>query len=176
MESETRKGGKAAVHMISAWAEQNRLVLGQMKVDDKTNEITAIPELLELLDVHGCIVTIDAMGCQSSIAAKIVEQEADYVLAVKENQGALLRDIQDTFEMAEKAAYHHIAHDQYEQVCKGHGRLEMRRYCTISDPDAIAYFNRDQRWPGLRSIGRVQTERRAPVKATQHRTWPRFVI
>jgi predicted transposase YbfD/YdcC len=152
--------GKAAVHMISAWAEQNSLVLAQMKVDGKTNEITVIPELLRLLDLHGCIITIDAMGCQSNITKEIRDQGGDYVLPVKENQGLLLRDVRDTFTMAEEAHYRQIQHDTYKVSEKGHGRIEVRHYWTISEPEYIAYINRDGRWPGLRSIGLVKTERR----------------
>ena len=101
--------GKAAIHMVSAWASVNRLVLGQLKVDEKSNEITAIPELLKLLVLKGCIVTIDAMGCQTEIVALIIEQEADYVISLKGNQGTLHRDVQETFAYAQETEFRHIA-------------------------------------------------------------------
>ena len=96
--------GKSLVHMVSAWASANSLVLGQRKTDAKSNEITAIPELLRVLELSGTTVTIDAMGCQKSIAAQIIEQKADYILAVKENQPSLLADIKDSFQMPEPAS------------------------------------------------------------------------
>lgn len=156
--------GKAAVHMISAWAEENRVVLGQKAVEGKANEITAIPDLLRLLEIHGCIVTIDAMGCQRDIATEIIERGADYVLAVKKNQKKLLRDVGDTFEMAQKDHYRDIQHDHHMEVSKGHGRVEIRRYWTISEPEYIDYINRDGRWLGLQSIGMAQSERRVDGK------------
>ena len=94
-------GGKGAMHLVSAWATQNTLTLGQVRTAEKSNEITAIPQLLDLLDLQGCIVTIDAMGCQREIAQQIVDGGADYVLAVKENQGRLHEGIRDLFEGAE---------------------------------------------------------------------------
>ena len=97
--------GKAAIHMVSAWASANRLVLGQLKADEKSNEITAIPELLRLLTLKGCIVTIDAMGCQTEIAQVIVDEGADYVLALKGNQGTLHRDVQDLFAYAQETNF-----------------------------------------------------------------------
>jgi DDE_Tnp_1-associated/Transposase DDE domain len=103
-----RRAGKAAINMVSAWASKNQMVLGQVKVEGKSNEITAIPTLLEMLELEGCIVTIDAMGCQTEIAAKIVEKEADHVLAVKGNQGCLYEDLVDYFEWALK--------DQFRQT------------------------------------------------------------
>ena len=116
--------GKSAIHMVSAWASENRLVLGQTKVAEKSNEITAIPELLALLDVSGCIVTTDAMGCQKEIARLIIEDSGDYVLALKENQGQLYQEVKELFEdevlVAKLGDYH-------QTVNKGHGRLERRR-------------------------------------------------
>ena len=103
--------GKGAIHMVSAWASQNRLVLGQRKVDDKSNEITAIPELLKVLDIHGCIVTIDAMGTQKAIAQQIIEQGGDYVLALKGNQGNLFEDVEQIFEQALSQNFKGIEYD-----------------------------------------------------------------
>ena len=107
---------KNAIHMVSAWAAENRLVLGQVKVDDKSNEITAIPQLLDLLELAGCIVTIDALGCQKEIAAKIIEKEADYVLALKGNQGNLANDVKGLFDRAQETEFedcdYHRTEDQ----------------------------------------------------------------
>lgn len=129
---------KSAIHMVSAWASENHIVLGQHKVDAKSNEITAIPALLELLEISNCIVTIEAMGCQKDIAEEIVDQGADYVLAVKGNQPHLYEDIQKLFLWADNIEFADIPHDTYREVDKGHGRIEIRECWTISDPDCLA--------------------------------------
>ena len=152
--------GKAAIHMVSAWASVNRLVLGQLKVAEKSNEITAIPELLKLLVLKGCIVTIDAMGCQTEIVELIVAQEADYVISLKGNQGTLHRDVQAAFAYAQETQFRHIAHEVHQTTDGQHGRLEIRRYTTIAEPDFIQYLNPEGKWAGLRSIGMVETQRR----------------
>jgi predicted transposase YbfD/YdcC len=151
--------GKAAIHMVSAWASSNRLVLGQLKVDEKSNEITAIPALLRLLALKGCIVTIDAMGCQTEITQTIIDQGGDYVLALKGNQGSLHREGQDLIAYAQQTNFQDIAHDFHETVEKGHGRIEARRHWIISEPEFIAYLNPDGAWAGFKSIGMVEAER-----------------
>jgi predicted transposase YbfD/YdcC len=158
--SHDKRLGKKAIHMISAWASQNRLVLGQWKVDDKSNEITAIPELLRRLALKGCIVTLDAMGCQTDIAAQIISQEADYVLALKDNQKHLHQEVQRLFSdaLADPAATIPYQFDQ--TVDKDHGRIEIRRCWTIEAPDYIAYLDPQQRWPGLQAVVRIEAERR----------------
>lgn len=160
--SADRGQGKSAIHMVSVWAEANRLVLAQTKVADKSNEITAIPELLRLLELSGCIVTIDAMGCQREIAQLIVDQQADYVLAVKENQGHLYRDIEEVFELefAHAIPFEGMVHDYHKTVDKGHGRLEIRQCWTISDPDSLNYLRKRAAWQGLTCIALVLSERR----------------
>lgn len=158
--------GKAAIHMVSAWASSNRLVLGQLKVDEKSNEITAIPELLRLLALKGCIVTIDAMGCQTEIAQTIIDQGGDYVLALKGNQGTLLEDVQSLISHAQEINFKDVAHDYYETVEKGHGRIETRRYWLISEPEFIAYANPKGAWVNLRSIGMVQSKRQIDGQTT----------
>ncbi len=125
--------GKAGIAMVSAWATANHLVLGQIKVDDKSNEITAIPKLLQVLEIAGCIVTIDAIGCQLEIAEAIIDLDADYVLAVKENQGHLYQDIQGLFDAAQEVNFQDVPHDYAKTTDKGHGRLEIRQCWTISD-------------------------------------------
>ena len=159
--------GKAAIHMVSAWASANRLTLGQVKVDDKSNEITAIPELLRLLVLKDCIVTIDAMGCQTEIARLVTEQEADYVLAVKGNQGTLYEEIQSLFAYGHESDFRDICHDTYKTVDGGHGRIEIRRYWTISDPEFIAYLDPQGQWAALSSIGMVESERRIDGETTR---------
>ena len=177
--SHDRNSGKEAIHMVSAWASENSLVLGQTKVDEKSNEITAIPELLKLLDLSGCIVTIDAMGCQKKIARQIVSQEADYVLAVKENQGRLLEDVEDLFSCGQRAGFEDMKHDFRQTLDKGHGRIETRRCWTIDDPEQLSYVETGRYWPGLRSIGMVTAERRGDTRCrwnpgTTYPVWRRM--
>ena len=126
-----RASGKAAIHMVSAWASRNRLVLGQVKVADKSNEITAIPELLAMLEITGCIVSIDAMGCQTKIAAQIRAQDADYVLGLKGNQESLHEVVQEVFDEVDERDYAGVRYDYYETNEHGHGREERRRYWTL---------------------------------------------
>lgn len=154
---------KGAIHMVSAWASANRLVLGQQKVENKSNEITAIPELLKILEINGCIVTIDAMGCQKEIAAAIVQQEADYVLALKGNQGGLFEDVQWLFEQASTTNFVDVAHDFTRSIDKGHGRLEIRRCWTLSNLD---YLTQRPLWSGLQTIAMVQSERKFKGKVS----------
>ena len=145
--------------MVSAWASSNHLVLGQTKVDERSNEITAIPQLLRVLDVSGCIVTIDAMGCQKEIAATIIDRGADYVLALKENQPQLHRDVKEAFADALRTGFADLDHDFCETVNKGHGRIEMRRCWSVSDPDHIDYLNDRQEWTELTSVAMVESAR-----------------
>lgn len=151
--------GKEAIHLVNAWATANRLVLGQAKVDAKSNEITAIPELLRLLDVSGCIVTIDAMGCQREIAQQITEAGADYVLAVKENQGRLHEDVRDLFAGAQALGFDGIPHEHCETLGKGHGRIERRECWTIADEAGLGYLRNRQRWAGLQAVAQVTAYR-----------------
>ena len=156
-------GGKAIAHMVSAWASANNLVLGQRKVDEKSNEITAIPKLLEALELSGTVVTIppherrpvrgdpgiDAMGCQKSIAEKIVDKKADYILAVKENQGHLLEEVKDSFRMLGADA---VA----EEIDCGHGRVETRRCSVLAD---LTLLERPAERASLRGLVRIEAER-----------------
>jgi len=138
-----------AAHVVSAWAEVNNIVLGQLKVDDKSNEITAIPELLKLLVLKGCIVTIDAMGCQKDIASQIIVQEADYVLALKGNQGNLLQQTEDSFRFLPIKSVS-------EEIDADHGRVE-RRVCSVIDDLSMIEARED--WKNLQSIVKVEAER-----------------
>jgi len=158
-----RSNNKAAIHMVSAWASATGLTLGQVKTDEKSNEITAIPELLELLEIKGCIVTIDAMGCQKKIAAQIVDNDADYVLALKGNQGSLNDDVVLFFLDAAENNFKDIDFDYHETVDGGHGRVEIRRYWAVSDID---WLDQKQDWKGLRTIGMVESERHIDEKVS----------
>jgi predicted transposase YbfD/YdcC len=152
--------GKNPLQMVSAWAGANDLVLGQLKVEGDSNEITAIPALLKIISLKGCIVTIDAIGTQKEIAAEIRNQGADYVLALKTNQESLHEAVAYSFQEERRINnFKGIAHDYYETVEKNHGRLETRRYWTISDPDYIKYLDPKGKWQDLKSIGLVEAER-----------------
>jgi predicted transposase YbfD/YdcC len=151
-----RTAGRTAINMVSAWASENKMVLGQVKVDAKSNEITAIPELLSMLEVAGCIVTIDAMGCQREIAAKIVDKEADYVLAVKANQGTLYEDVVRYFDWALEDKFKQSVYTSHETTDGEHGRLEVRRYYATDD---IEWLNQKADWKGLQTIAMVESER-----------------
>lgn len=157
--------GKAAIHMVSAWSSANGVVLGQEKTSEKSNEITAIPELLEVLELKGCIVTIDAMGCQTNIANTIVKKKADYVLALKGNQGNLHEEVKTFFEIALNENRFNFDHDYYEEHDAGHGRIEYRQ-CWVIKPET-QWFPSALKWPSLKSIAMVITRRDCADKVTQ---------
>jgi len=165
--SHDKTNGKKALHMVSAWAAENRLVLAQVAVDKKSNEITAIPLLLQQLSLSGCIVTIDAMGMQKKITKQIVDDDGDFVLALKNNHATLRKHVEQAFA--------HILADElsqgqphyYETVEKGHGRIEIRRHWMIDDEETIARLDPKGEWKGLRSIGMVQSERTLAQKVTK---------
>jgi predicted transposase YbfD/YdcC len=155
--SHDRGRGKAALHMVSAWASANRLILGQVSTQDKSNEITALPRLLEILDISGCIVTIDAMGCQKKIAQTIVDNNADYVLAVKDNQPSLLEDLQPYFDgISAETSYDNSTIGYTETVEGDHGRIETRRHWLTDDID---WLRQHHSWANLQSIATVQRQR-----------------
>jgi predicted transposase YbfD/YdcC len=158
--SHDKRRGKAALHVVSAWASANALVLGQVATDTKSNEITAIPELLRLLDLKGCIVTIDAAGTQTAIAEQIVAGEGDYVLALKGNQKGLAEDVQRLFEWAHSIDFAELQHEHVRATAKGHGRLEIRDCWTIADPHYVGDLRQGRKWKSLRSVAQVQLERR----------------
>jgi predicted transposase YbfD/YdcC len=147
----------AFVHMVSAWATRNRMVIGQVKTEDKSNEITAIPRLLELLRIEGCLVTIDAMGCQKEIAKKIVNSGADYMLGAKDNQPTLAATISGIFEEALLDPEFPTEENHHTTAEKGHGRTEVRRCWTIDiDPEFGAPFDE---WTNAKGIALVERER-----------------
>lgn len=162
--------GKEAIVMVSAWASANRLVLAQVKVDDKSNEITAIPELLRALDIAGCIVTIDAMGCQKEIAADIVGQSADYVLALKENHGRLYEDVKLLFDDLEASRFTAYKYDYQRTLDKDHGRIEIRHCWTIADPEVLRHLRGAAEWEKLGAVVKVRAERHiGSVKTVEDR-------
>lgn len=145
--------GTKPLHIVSAWTDANNMVLGQVKTSEKSNEITAIPALLELLDVSGAIVTIDAIGTQKEIAARIIKKKADYVLSVKGNQSTLQEDIKLYFDESMRENFRDMAYGFHKTVDKGHGRLEIREYWLVNDID-WATWKAD--WKGLGGIGMVR--------------------
>jgi len=157
--SGNKRQGEPALHLVSAWAAKNRVMLAQIKTEDKSNEITAIPKLLDMLDVKGSIVTIDAMGCQKAIAQKIGKKEADYLLCLKDNQKTLHDDVKSIFARAEEnkqKQYKKILHRRKIEKIKDHGRVETRRYTLVSARDPLFF---ELRWPGLRGIGKIEVTR-----------------
>lgn len=155
--------GKGAIHMVSAWAVSNHLILGQLKVEEKSNEITAMPELLDVLALSGCIVTIDAMGTQTEIAKRIVDKGGDYVLCLKGNQGNLHEDVQQLFEYARQINFAAIEHSFHQTTHSNHGRIEIRRYWTLPEVSALIDSHK---WQGLCSVGMVEAQRRIHGKST----------
>jgi len=158
--------GKGAIVMVSAWATTNHLVLGQVKVDEKSNEITAIPELLRVLDISGCIITTDAMGTQKDIASLIVEGDGDYVLALKENHGQLYEDVVLLFDDLEASGFRAYRYDTKRTVNGGHGRLETRECWTISDPKVVQALRGTKNWEKLQSVVKVRAKRNDGQKET----------
>ena len=159
--------GKGAIPMVSAWACQSRLVLQQKKVDQKSNEITALPQLLDLLDLEGCIVTIDAMGCQKEIARRILDRGGDYVLSLKGNQGTLCESVRQYFERMRacgwRTGFGSVVHRYAQSVEKGHGRIETRRCWLV---EGVAWLDPEDAWAGLRSVAAVECERRVGQKVS----------
>lgn len=156
-----KKGAKAPIHMVSAFAARQRLVLGQVKVADKSNEIVAIPALLAMMAIEGAIVTIDAMGCQREIAQQILDQKADYVLALKGNQGTLRDDV-ELFAAEQKTnGFKDTKISRHETVDGDHGRIETRTYTAIHD---ISWLQERHDWPGLRGVVMVESTREVADK------------
>jgi predicted transposase YbfD/YdcC len=161
--SHDRGAGKEALHLVSAWATERGVVLGQVATDTKSNEITAIPVLLKLLDLEGAVVTTDAMGCQTAIASQIVEQRADYVLALKDNHEKLHERVRQTFADADRAAGTALPLGDLRAdttTDTGHGRLEQRRCRAIDDPAYLAYIDPDRVWRNLKSVVCIESTRR----------------
>lgn len=154
--SHNKSDGKSAIHMVSAWSSENGICPGQIKTGEKSNEITAIPELIDNLELSGCTVTIDAMGCQTAIAGKIADKGADYVFGLKGNQGNLRKEVELFFEDAQKTGFRDIPHKTYETTDPEHGRIETRKYTTVSD---IEWLQGKENWKNLSTIVMVESER-----------------
>lgn len=162
-----KASGKAALHTVSAWCCHNHLVLGQLAVDAKSNEMKAVPALLELLDIRGCIVTVDALNCQKDIASQIVEQEGDYVFALKDNHGHLYEDVASQFEwsfnrLAKGVPWQTLFESMADSRNYDHGRQEIRR-CQCLDARAQEWEQARQEWPGLASFIMIESERRINI-------------
>ncbi len=161
--SAPKGSGQKMVHLVNVWASEQRLVLAQEKVPSGTNEITVIPNLIKLLELKGCLVTIDAMGTQTEIARLLLSKEADYCLALKGNQKGLFTEVEQIVNEARTTDWQGIEHSFYSSIEKDHGRIEIRHYRTFS----VDKLTRDlDRWPGLQSIGVVESERRVGNKIT----------
>jgi len=148
--------GREAIHVVSAWARENRLTLGEVKVSDKSNEIRAVPQLLKLLELKNCIVTADAMNCQKEIASEVREAQADYVLSLKENHPTLHKEVERVFQSVEEERTCGVTISRTSTLDKEHGRIEERRYCQINAPDHLYGY---EEWADLKSIGMVEAER-----------------
>jgi predicted transposase YbfD/YdcC len=163
-----RRSAKAAIHMVSAWAAQNHVVLGQLKTEEKSNEITAIPELLRLLDVSGGLVTIEAMGCQRAIAAQIVKQGGEYVLALKRNHETLYEAVEELFARAQLMPSSGPVLHYHETTDRAHGRVEIRRHWTTN---AVAELEQHEAWAKLTCLGKVESERHVDGKVTREQRY-----
>jgi predicted transposase YbfD/YdcC len=159
--------GKQAIYMVSAWATADHLVLGQRKVDAKSNEITAVPELLALLDIHGCIVSVDALNCQKQTAAQIIAQDGDYLLALKDNHPHMYEDVRNLFAWATKIDFADIVHDTCRTVGKDHGRIETRSCTTISDPACLKMLADSAEWAALHTVVHVHAKRQIGNTVTE---------
>ena len=148
-----KAGAKGAIHMVSAWSSEQNLVLGQTRVDEKSNEITAIPKLLDLLEIEGAIITIDAMGCQRNIAQKVLDKKADYIFALKGNQGKLHKDIAAFFKEEQRINSEIITKGYHQTDERNHGRLELRRVTVCTE---IKSLKETHKWPELTSIIMVE--------------------
>jgi predicted transposase YbfD/YdcC len=172
-----RATGRKALHIVSAWVEENRLTLGQIATEEKSNEITAIPQLLELLDIRGATITVDAMGCQKAIAEKVIDQGGDYIMGLKGNQGTAHKGVEAFFTDAHAKGFHNVEHTFHETVDGSeHGRLEVRRVWSSQD---LCWFEDHPKWKGLRSIIMIESERTvgaAPTSTERRYYWSSHVV
>ena len=158
-----KKGSKEAIHIVSAFAARQRIVLSQVKVNEKSNEIVAIPALLDMMSIEGAVVTIDAMGCQRDIAAKIIEKKADYILALKGNQTTLREDVEVFVDEQKALKYKDTTISTHATVDADHGRIETRNYTVIHDVD---WLQARHQWPGLNAVVVVDSQREINGKIT----------
>ena len=161
--SHDRINGGQPLHLVSAWATQSRLVLGQIATEEKSNEITAIPQLLAMLDLKDSVISIDAMGCQRDITEQVKKGKGDYLLQVKGNQPTLYQRLKNLFVRAYEEGGLPVAHETARSIGKGHGRIEQRRCWVVTDEDWLRYLQRDgtkERWIGLKAVVKVERKRR----------------
>jgi predicted transposase YbfD/YdcC len=166
--SHNRSSGQRAIELVSAWAGANRLMLGQVKVSADSNEITAVPQLLRLLELKGCIVTVDALNCQKDIASEILTQEADYVLSLKGNQGKLHKDVEGFFEAVVDDRTYGFTISKHETVDGEHGRIETRKYWHVNAPD---WLKKKADWPGLESLGLCEATREVNEQTSKEKRY-----
>jgi predicted transposase YbfD/YdcC len=164
-QSYDRNDQQKALHIVTAWSSSHQLVLGQKKVDKKSNELTAIPELIEMLEIAGSVITIDAMGCQKDITSLIVKKKGDYILALKGNQKLLYKAVKEWFDGTQKADYLGKKYDDYEQVEAGHHRVEKRQVWTV-DVSELPPLHNQELWTGLKTVVMIVSERRLWNKTT----------
>ena len=155
---------RGGIWMVSAWASENRMVLAQTKVDEKSNEITAIPQLLAQLDLSGCLVTVDALNTQTALAKQIIDAQADYIMAVKGNQGTLYEDLKLLFEGFETEMYQGVGYDTARTTNQAHGREEYRQVWVVTDPDYRHYLRQNNKWANLQSLIKLVSVRYQPHK------------
>lgn len=160
--------GESPIYVVSAWAKESGIVLANKKVKDKSNEITAIPEILEMIDIEGCIVTIDAMGCQTEIVKEIVKNKGDYVISLKGNQGATKEEVEDFFKGCIELGFGDIKYSYYETIEKSHGRIERRKYYVTEELD---YIQTKSKWTNLKSIGMVHSTVEKNGKKTEEKRY-----
>ena len=165
--SQDSRAGKQAIYMVSAWAAADHLVLGQRQVDAKSNEITAVPELLTHLAIEGCIVTVDALNSQKKTAQQIISQGGNYILALKDNQAHMHEDVRNLFEWAAGSDFAAMQHDTHTTVGKDHGRIETRTCTTISDPECLAMLAKGSAWANLRTVLHLHTKRQIGTRTSE---------
>lgn len=165
-QSYDRNQSQKALHIVSAWSSSHQLVLGQKKVNNKSNEITAIPALLELLEIEGSIITIDALGCQKEIASLIIKKKGDYILALKGNQKLLYQGVKSWFELAQKEEFKGRGYSYYQQEERGHHRIEKRQIWTV-DISELPSLHNQSLWTGLKTIVMIVSERQLWNKTTK---------
>lgn len=156
----------SSLHLVTAWVSEHRLVLGQVKVDSKSNEITAIPEILKILDIAGCIITLDAMGCQKKVVTEIINRGGDYVITLKGNQGSLYQRVKEYFEEAYNCDFSSLEVSHYEEVEGSHHRIERREYFSVAI-EVLGQVSRLQQWSGLNSVVMVRSYRKLWNKETE---------
>lgn len=157
--SHDRQHERDGIWMVSAWASENKMVLGQVKVDDKSNEIMAVPHLLTQLDLAGCVVTVDALNTQTSIAQQIIKADADYIMSVKGNHGNLHEDLKLLFDGFEEVSWHDVTYDTAHNKYQGHGREEYRQVWVVSEPEYCQYIQQAKQWANLKSLIKLVTVR-----------------